>query len=295
MKIASITLFCNEHFRLEPWIQYFNEYKEDIYIQVIVNNGNSCDTELLKAKFPDAIVLYSETNNMIASYNLAIRYILEHSDADSILQVTNDLRIEKDGLKTLHKFLFENEDAGIVSPILLKKDSNRVENYGAEINLRNMDFNHICRDCEIKDIPKGFELRTGLPGGCFLTKRSVYERIGLQDERINMYTDEVDIGIKCMQNGIKLYSTSLVRSWHQHVFPAGKQTRNPKAHYYMARNPIYIARKYWGFKKVLPVFVRRFQLASIEMMSCIHHLKSKEHYMCAMASLLGCFVGLFYK
>ena len=40
MKIASVTLFCNEGFRLNPWVRYFSEYKDDIYLQIIVNNGN---------------------------------------------------------------------------------------------------------------------------------------------------------------------------------------------------------------------------------------------------------------
>ena len=106
MKIASVTLFCNEGFRLNPWVRYFSEYKDDIYLQIIVNNGNPEDTILLKSAFPDAVVLFSKTPNMIASYNLAIKYILEKTDADSILQITNDLRIEKGGLAQIHEILF---------------------------------------------------------------------------------------------------------------------------------------------------------------------------------------------
>ena len=130
MKIASITLFCNESFRLTQWVKYFSEYEEDIYIQVIVNNGKPEDNSLLKSAFPSAIVIFSETSNMIASYNLAIKYILNNSDADSILQITNDLRVEKGGLARLYNILYEEKQFGMISPILLKKDSDIVENYG---------------------------------------------------------------------------------------------------------------------------------------------------------------------
>ena len=123
MKIASVTLFCNEGFRLNPWVRYFSEYKDDIYLQIIVNNGNPEDTILLKSAFPDAVVLFSKTPNMIASYNLAIKYILEKTDADSILQITNDLRIEKGGLAQIHEILYREQQYGMISPILLKKDS----------------------------------------------------------------------------------------------------------------------------------------------------------------------------
>ena len=138
MKIASVTLFCNEGFRLNPWVRYFSEYKDDIYLQIIVNNGNPEDTILLKSAFPDAVVLFSKTPNMIASYNLAIKYILEKTDADSILQITNDLRIEKGGLAQIHEILFREQQYGMISPILLKKDSEIVENYGAEIDFSNI-------------------------------------------------------------------------------------------------------------------------------------------------------------
>lgn len=110
MKIASVTLFCNEGFRLDHWAQYFSEYKDDIYLQIIVNNGNPEDTILLKSVFPDAVVLFSKTPNMIASYNLAIKYILEKTDADSILQITMIFELKRVGLPKFMRFSLENSN-----------------------------------------------------------------------------------------------------------------------------------------------------------------------------------------
>lgn len=295
MKIASITLFCNERFRLTQWINYFSEYKEDIYLQVIVNNGRREDNSLLQSAFPSAIILFSETSNMTASYNLAINYILNNSDADSILQITNDLRLEKGGLTRLYNILYKEKQFGMISPILLKKDSDVVENYGAEIDFTNMIFRHICRNELYDEVHPDIVYRTGLPGGCFLTKREVYEKIGLQDEILNMYSDEVDTGIKCANSGYKLISTKLVKSWHQHVFPNGKTQRSRYASFYMSRNPIYLARKYYGYSVVFSAFWSRLKLAFIELMSCIHHLKGRESIICSLYSLKGCFIGLFMK
>lgn len=295
MKIASITLFCNEGFRLNAWVNFFSEYEKEIYIQVIVNNGAANDNELLKKVFPNAVVLYSKSSNMIYSYNMAIEYILKETDADSILQITNDLRVEGGGLVKLHHILFQKSEYGLVSPILLKKDSDVVENFGADIDFSNMLFRHIDRDMKYSEVTPDIAYRTGLPGGCFLTKRQVYETIGLQDERINMYSDEVDMGIKCAQYGFKLLSTKLVKSWHQHVFPSGRKQRSRSANFYMARNPIYIAKKYYGSQVILNTFFNRFKLFIIEILSCIHHLKGKEALICSLYSLKGCIAGLFIK
>jgi hypothetical protein len=39
MKIASVTIYCNERFRLEAWKEYYAGYRDELYLHVIVNNG----------------------------------------------------------------------------------------------------------------------------------------------------------------------------------------------------------------------------------------------------------------
>ena len=66
MKIATITIFCNEEFRLNNWKELYNEYKDDVALHVIVNNGCSDDTKILQDNFPNSLVIESKTNNMMA-------------------------------------------------------------------------------------------------------------------------------------------------------------------------------------------------------------------------------------
>ena len=53
MKIAAITIYCNERFRADAWRKYYEEYKDDLYLHVIVNNGNPEETEYLQELFPE--------------------------------------------------------------------------------------------------------------------------------------------------------------------------------------------------------------------------------------------------
>lgn len=294
MKIASITLYCNEGFRLESWKKYVSEYKDDLYLQIIVNNGKKEDTGLLQESFPDAIVLYSETSNMISSYNMALKYILNNTDADSILQVTNDLRIESGGLRLLHSILYSNESYGLISPVILKKDSDIIEVYGASIDGRNLDFIHLHEGDKLSDVEQKMIECSGLPGGCFLTKRTAYETLGLQDAKINMYCDEVDTGIKCMKYGIRQVATSEVKSWHQHINPAGRKLRSPMAFYYQGRNVVYLARKYYDFRFVTGVVIHRLFLVFKEFGICVRDRLGGEAYRCAWAYLKGVLKGIVY-
>ena len=80
MNIASITVFCNELFRLDNWINYYNEYKDSIALHVIVNNGFEEDSTILKEKFPDSIVLNTSKNNLVHAYNIGMIYILKNKN-----------------------------------------------------------------------------------------------------------------------------------------------------------------------------------------------------------------------
>lgn len=294
MKVATITLYCNESFRLEPWISYYNDYRDSLYAHIIVNNGKKEDTELLRNVFPNSIVLYSRTTNMVASYNLAINYILESlPETDAIFQITNDLKLESGAVKVLHDMLFSDDKIGMVSPILLKKDSKEVEAYGIDIKTDSLLFEHLDFGKDLDEIEKGDRFCSGLPGGCFMTKTSVYKEIGLQDEKLFMYGDEIDIDLRCANAGYRLLATSNALSWHQHINYPGKKTINPRGYFFSGRNYIYLARKHFSTVVVVKTFFSRLTSAFVSLAACIYHKKSKDEFKCAFAFLKGVFNGLF--
>lgn len=296
MRIATITLFCNEHFRLDDWVHYYNEYRDDISLHVIVNNGSIEDTELLQSRFPKSLVLYSPTKNMMASYNLALREILKDETIDTIAQIVNDIRLSEGGFKKMYDTLYSDVKYAIISPILLNKDSETIDLYGAHILPSNLNFLHLDSQKKYSDVCEEIIREcTGLPGGIFLAKRSVYEKVGLQDEQINMYADEVDMGIRVAKLGYKLVATAQVKAWHQHVNPIGCITRNPKAAYYMGRNHIYIAKKHCSHKVVLSTILHRIKVAFIHLFSCIRHHKSREEYTYTWFLFKGVYAGITNK
>lgn len=296
MKIASITIYCNERFRLEAWKSYYDEYKDELYRHIIVNNGDSAETPVLRSTFPDSIVLESPTPNMMASYNLALRHILDsYPEVDAIAQIVNDIRLSKGCFSILYEYLFSNPALAMVSPVLLQKDSDIIDCYGCTINVRNLDFIHNDAGRHLGEIHEETRLVSGLPAGIFLARRSCYERFGFQDERLEMYSDEVDMGLRVSRLGLLLGATSRVQAWHQHVNPAGKKQRSPRAGYLMGRNPVYIARKFYPGRAVFRVFFRRFYRGLDEIRSAVMHGKTWDHYRFGWASVRGAFSGLLGK
>ena len=93
MNVASITLYHNEDFRLDNWVKLYNEYKDEIYLHIIVNNGNKEDMPMLRERFPNSHILYSESSNMTHSYNMGVLEAMKYPEIDAIMQITNDIRI----------------------------------------------------------------------------------------------------------------------------------------------------------------------------------------------------------
>lgn len=292
MKIATITLFCNERFRLDNWLQYYSEYKDDVYLHVIVNNGTHSDTEYLKQLFPESLVLYSPTKNMISSYNLGLQEILKDKEVDAISQITNDIKLSECGFSRLYNFLYSNEHYGMVSPILFNKDSDVICQYGSTINMWNMSYNHNFANCHADEIKDRYMECSGLPGGINLGKRKMYEKIGFQDEQIYMYADETDLGIRIKEAGYVLAVTSDVQAWHQHVNLPGRKLRNPRAAFFMGRNHIYIAKKYFGEKVIICTFLYNIRKVVIYFIACIVHNRSREEYVYNWYFLCGIWKAL---
>ncbi len=292
MNIATITLFCKERFRIEKWIEYYKEYKEDIYLHVIVNNGDVEDTDYLKSLFPESLVLYCPTNNLVASYNWGLKEILNHQEIDAIAQITNDIKLSDKGLSELYNFLYSNPKYGMVSPILFEKDSFIINQYGSTIDMQIMSFNHNLQGFHLSDVKQTVMECSGLPAGINLAKREIYEKVGLQDENIIMYCDETDIDIRIAKEGYLLAVTSDVHAWHQHTFAPGKQVRNNYAAYYMGRNHIYIARKYFGGKILLQTILHYVQKSVCFLCACVVHHKSKEEFLYNWYFFKGVWAGI---
>ena len=295
MKIAVITLFCREWFRAEAWKQYYDGYKDDVYLHVIVNNGDAGDTDKLKEAFPESLVLRSETPNMMASYNLALAEVLRHPEVDAIAQIVNDIRLSPGALGVMYAYLMGEPGLAMVSPVLLKKDSYIVDSLGCTIHPRFLSFvhNEIGRPLEELGIQERFV--TALPAGIVLARRDLYELFGFQDEALMMYADEIDMGIRVAKLGYRLGATSAAQAWHQHVNPGGRSVRSMNAAFFMGRNPVYTARKYFSKGRVAVVFLFWVYRGLDEIRSALMHRKGRDFRRFGWHMLRGAFAGLRMK
>lgn len=289
-----ITMTRNDDCRFREWKEHYEEYKSDLFLHIIVDNGSTDEYRIrLKESFPDSkIIELGYNGGCTAAYNAGIKYALEQPEVDAISLLANDVRMLSGTLPTLYEVLYSENDYGMVSPVSVRlNDENIAAAFGETINRKNMDLVVMNKGASIDTLPEILISET-LPGGNNLAKREFYKKVGLQDEKFFMYADEVDMGIRGERAGFKFVTTTKAKTWHMHINPPGQVNRNPMAAYLMGRNHIYLARKLFGRKEVFHTVIHRLKAAAIFFLSCLKHRKSKEEYQYAWAFTKGVFAGI---
>ena len=243
MRIALITVTRNDDFRFEEWCSY---YKDDIYLHIIVDDASEPEyVDRIKSYFTSSVVIERKVNGgSNAAVNDGLKYALKDPEVDAIMVLDNDIKCSTGFFPTLHSFLFSDDKLGMVGPIVLRKDSNIIEDYGVTIRLLTTSMNE--QGGSLEDIPEGDERYVdAIAGGITMAKRSFYETVGLQDETIFMYCDERDMCYRARKFGYKMGVTKNAVSWHQHILgkSAGKKLRSD---FLIARNRVYLQKKYLG-------------------------------------------------
>lgn len=254
MNVAGITVTYNDDYKLDEWIKWYNIYKDELSIHIIVDNhSNNEYLQKVKQYFKNSIIIERDSNGgSTIAYNDGIKLALSQK-SQFIALIGNDIKLQKGAISKCINELLDNPDLGMVSPIMFDKDSMYIQDFGDTIN-------NLLIMCEYKkgelyeNINERVHYCDCIPGGMNIAKREFYESVGLQDERLFMYSDEVDMGIRAKNCGYKLASIGDALSWHQHInYNLSINKRHPYSSYLIARNKVYLAQKHYGFIKKIKI------------------------------------------
>lgn len=291
MKIAVITITYNDVNRLEQWRMLYDRYSHHIYTHIIVDNASEKEyLNNVKKTFPDSVVLERESNGgCTGAYNDGIKYALYSTDCDAIAVIGNDTRVSKNFYPVLYDYLFSDEKLGMVSSVALIKDTDIINNNGHTISstlyMISTDHGKL-----ISDVNKSQYTQMVL-GGNNLARRSFYEKVGLQDEKLFMYSDEIDTALRSSKLGIKLGVTSQATSMHYHI-PYSVELSSPYfSSYLIQRNKVYLAGKHFGYFKKLYLFLI-YLIIDVRTMLIGIFRRDKSSFLKGKTSLIGAWNGL---
>ena len=256
MKLAGIIITYNDGYKFKEWCQWYEEYKAELYKLIIVDNGSEIDyIQQVETYFKDAIIIKRTTNGGCTSaYNDGIKKALEAPEVTHIALIGNDMRLAPKALTKCVELLESDPELGMVAPVLLNADSDVVADFGCSIN-SDLIMNPYAVGTSLGNLSPNVRYCEAVTGGMNVSKRSFYETtVGLQDENLFMYSDEVDMGLRAKKVGVKMAVTKEALSWHQHINPPGAHRRHPYSNYLIARNKVYLGGKHSGKLKKWKIF-----------------------------------------
>lgn len=291
MKIAAIVITLNDDYKFNEWVNHYNKYKENIYTYIIVDNGSREDyLKKLDEAFVNARIIKRGANGgCTGAYNDGIRLALSIPEIDAIMLIGNDISILANSINELGEFLFSDDKFGMVAPILLSKGAKYIEDYGCSIS-NNLYMQPYAVGKEYINISKGFRVVDSVTGGMNLAKREFYEKVGLQDEKLFMYSDEVDMAIRAKHKGLLMAVTSKAFAVHEHINPNNNKNRADWTYYLINRNKLYLAHKHYSILKTLSIFLFQIRNIFIYIIRGFPRSINKQTY----CKLKGSIHGLFY-
>ncbi|MEJ2367825.1 MAG: glycosyltransferase family 2 protein [Acidobacteriota bacterium] len=168
----------------------------EMHVIMVDNASADGSADYVREKFPSVILLVNDRNmGFSAGNNVGIRYALAH-EADYVVLLNNDTRIEPDCIRRLVECGEDRPEAGVLGgTVLMYFDPGVVNSTGVNLNLWGYGWD---RDFGRPYNPerKTPERVLGVTGCLMAIKRDVLKQVGLLDESYFAYYEDLDY---CLQ------------------------------------------------------------------------------------------------
>jgi GT2 family glycosyltransferase len=238
---------------------------------VVVDNGSTDDSVAeIRKKFPRVRVLTTGRNlGFTGGNNAGIAYALAHQ-ADFVWLLNNDAFVDPHVLDILSAF--KDPKVGICGSKIYfaagrefhhdrykEQDRGKVFWYaGGLIDWNNMYASHRGVD-EVDHGQYDTEEETSFITGCsMMIRKSVFDRIGMLDDRYYLYLEDLDFCLRAKKAGFSLRYVPSSVLWHVN---AGSSSRpgNPLHEYYITRNRMLLGFRYASLHTKFALFREAIQ------------------------------------
>jgi len=234
--LAVIIVNYNVKDLLRKCLNSIFDFQKDLSFEVMVIDNHSEDqsTRMLKEKFPQVKLL---ENNRNLGFSAACNQGIRKSRGRYILLLNPDTEFTCGGISEMVEFMDSHPQVGICGPRMIDPQAKvlfscrsfpsylTAISSGQSIVNRLFPHNPLSRKYLLKDQNQSQKREVDwVSGSCLLTKREVFEKIGLLDELFFMYVEDVDFCYRAKNAGFSVYYFPNVEIIH-HI---GESTKKRK-------------------------------------------------------------------
>ncbi len=224
--------------------------------------------------------------------NIGIKFAISVLNPSYILLLNNDTVVDPTFLGELVKIAESGRGIGVVGPTVYYYDfegkSNVIHSRGAKIQpklglappLGILEVDESMRVVPPYDVDY-------IEGSCLLIKSEVMRNIGLLNEVLFLYWEEVDLCLKVKEYGYKVICVPSSKIWHKVSSSTG--VVHPVKLYYMSRNRHIVIKEHYG---VLTIFMLIILSSLYILVLMMVYLIKYDCSKCVMSLLLGHIHGI---
>jgi GT2 family glycosyltransferase len=223
---------------------------------IVVDNGSGDGSvECIARHFPQVELIALPSNvGFGAACNRAITRALEDTGCEYVFLLNNDAGVHSDVLSTLVGAAQAHPDAGILGPKVYYQDEpDKIWYAGARRRWGVLAAADTGRD----QVDRGqFDTLREVDyvfGAAMLIRRSVFERIGLFDERFFLYLEDMDFCLRAQEAGFSLLFVPQAHVWHKGS--ASTANHGGMRKYHFVRSTVQFVRKHTPLALSLLAFV----------------------------------------
>ncbi len=227
------------------------KWENSIYV---LDNASTDDSVNKLINDKRITLIKSKTNTgFAAGNNIAIKRAIEYG-SNIIILINNDCLVGSDFFEQIARSKILNPDVGVLGGLIYfakgyefkkkyrKHDLGRVIWYaGGTFDAANVLGAH--RYVDQVDNGKLVEAETDfISGALFISKTTVFQKIGLFDEKFFMYLEDVDLCTRIRSSGMKLIFDPSIKIWHKVAQSSG--IGSPLNDYFITRNRLLFGSKH---------------------------------------------------
>lgn len=223
-----------------------NQSYKNFSVTVVDNASRDGSVELVKRGYPRVSLIENEGNAGFAGgCNVALRKGLA-GDADFFVLANSDIVADPAWLKELVTAAGADERIGLCqSLILLADEPARINTAGNEAHFLGFGFCGHYREEDRGQFSETVEVPFA-SGSALLVRRRLLEDIGLLDERLFMYQEDLDLSWRARLAGWRIVLAPRSRAYHNYSFD-----RNNDKYYFLERNRLLVSLKNYGGRSLL--------------------------------------------
>ncbi len=236
-----------------------DEEHESFELLVVDNNSQDGSVEMLKSRYPNVLLTENADN---VGFSKACNQVIPQARGKYVLLLNPDTEITKNAVSTLANYLDAHADCGAVGPKVLNPDGTlqlacrrsfpsvkasffRLT-YLSKLFPKNKNF----AEYNLTDHDPDEELKVdALSGSCMMVRKSIIDIIGLLDEHIFMFGEDIDWCWRIKEQGYSVVYTPASVIYHVHgassrLRPVGATINLHKGMHVFYKK--HLAKKYWA-------------------------------------------------